>query len=188
ILGLLQFPSVLDQMANDMSWTQALGSAVLGDRAAVMDAVQHQRQLALNYGYLASNAYYRVVPAPGDIQILPVDPAWIYVPYYDPRVVYYRPRPGLYVGGAITFGPRVLIGGAFAPFGWGGIGLNWRSHFLVLNGRSWDRRFDNRDRYVHRYDYVRPRYEGPRVEHHEMHEYREPEHRAPERRAPENRE
>jgi len=181
VLGLLAFPSVLNQLAGDMSWTEQLGNAVLADRAAVMDAVQRQRQLAMNYGYLQSNAYYRVVPAPGAIEIVPVDPAFIYVPFYNPAVVFFRPRPGFFVGGAITFGPRIFIGGAFAPFGWGGIGLNWRSHAILLNHRPWERTWANRGVYVHRYDYVRPRAEGPRMERHEMHEWHEPEHRAPER-------
>jgi len=181
VLGLLGFPSVLHQMAGDMNWTEQLGNAVLADRAAVMDAVQRQRQLALNYGYLASNEYYRVVPAPGAIEILPVDPGFIYVPFYNPAVVFFRPRPGFFVGGAITFGPRIFIG-AFAPFGWGGIGLNWRSHVILLNNRPWERRWDNRNVYVHHYDYVRPRAEGPRMERHEMREWHEPEHRAPEHR------
>jgi len=55
ILGLLPFPSVLDQMARDPAWTQALGQAVLAQRPDVMDAVQRQRGLAQQYGYLRTN-------------------------------------------------------------------------------------------------------------------------------------
>ena len=65
VIGLLPFPSVIDRMAGDMAGTTQLGDAVLADRAAVMDAVQDQRQKALNYGYLRSSPRYRVVPAPG---------------------------------------------------------------------------------------------------------------------------
>jgi hypothetical protein len=116
VIALLPFPAVLDTMASDMNWTSQLGNAVLADRGAVMDAVQRARATAMNYGYLQNNNQYRVVNGGyNDIQIMPVDPAVIYVPYYDPYVVYSRPQPGFFIGGAITFGPRVTVG-AFAPW------------------------------------------------------------------------
>src|SRR2546421_573901 len=79
-----------------------------------MDAIQTQRAFALNNGYLRSNGQIRVVTTPGDIEILPADPAVVYVPYYDPYVVYSRPRPGFAAGGTISFGPRVVVQ-SFAP-------------------------------------------------------------------------
>ncbi len=89
VLALLPFPQVLDMMAGDMAWTQDVGNSVLANRAAVMDAVQRQRALARDYGYLQSNAQIRVVDrGPGDIEIIPADPAYVYVPYYNPYVVY----------------------------------------------------------------------------------------------------
>jgi Protein of unknown function (DUF3300) len=57
VVALLPFPSVLDQMARDMAWTQQLGNAVLAQRGNVMDAVQRMRQQAYDYGYLRSNPY-----------------------------------------------------------------------------------------------------------------------------------
>src|ERR1019366_5438338 len=131
VQALLPFPSVLDLMAGDMNWTQQLGDSVLADRAGVMDAVQDRRQLAYSYGYLRTNPQYRVVtPGRGDIEILPVDPNLLYVPYYDPAVVFYRPRPGFFVGGAISFGPRIFIG-SFLPWGWGSISFGWGAHNII---------------------------------------------------------
>ena len=52
VLALLPFPSVLDMMATEVSWTRQLGDAVLGEGADVMDAVQRMRQKARNFGYL----------------------------------------------------------------------------------------------------------------------------------------
>jgi len=125
VIALLPTPSVLDIMAGDMGRTQELGNAVLANRAAVMDSIQDQRQKAYNYGYLRSNPQYRVVTAgPGDIEILPVNPGLIYVPYYDPNIVYFRPAPGFFVGGAIGFGPGISIG-AFFP-----MGLGWSQLWL----------------------------------------------------------
>jgi hypothetical protein len=172
VIGLLPFPTVLNMMSGDMNWTQQLGNAVLANRAAVMDAIQRERAVAANYGYLQSNPQVRIVnQGPGDIEILPVDPGYIYVPYYDPYIVFARPRPGFFVGGAISFGPRIGIG-VFAPWGWGGISFGWRSHAIIVNNRPWERTWVNRTTYVH--PYVAPRYTRPYQEHHEMREYHAP--------------
>lgn len=184
VIALLPFPSVLDQMAGDMAWTQDLGNAVLANRASVMDAVQDERARAYNYGYLRSNAQYKVtMPGPGDIEIIPVNPYAIYVPYYDPNVVFFRPAPGFYVGGAITFGPGIFVN-AFVPWGWGGISFGWRAHSIIIGGRPWERTWVNRGTYVHRYAGLPTRPRGaapvPRVERHELREYR-PAPRAEER-------
>ena len=105
ILALLPFPSVLDMMASDPAWTQQLGNAVLTERDAVMDAVQRMRHKAKEFGYLQPNSYDNVVDDGGYIEILPVIPGVVYVPQYDPLVVFARPAHGLVIGGAIRFGP-----------------------------------------------------------------------------------
>ena len=172
VIALLPFPNVLDEMARDMSWTQALGNAVLAQRPEIMDAVQRMRQQAYSYGYLRSNQYIQVVASPGYIEILPVNPGYFYVPYYDPRVVFVRPRPGFFVGGALRFGPGIGIGASFAPWGWGGVGFGWREHTILVDHRPWDRDWRNRAAYVHPYA-DRPHYDGPRVEHHDYHAHEE---------------
>lgn len=173
VIALLPTPSVLDIMAGDMGRTQELGNAVLADRAGVMDAVQDQRQKAYNYGYLRTNPQYRVVTAgPGDIEILPVNPNVIYVPYYDPNIVFFRPRPGFFIGGAISFGPSIFVG-SFLPWGWGGVSFGWRAHTIIVNNRPWERTWVNRGAYVHPYALpARPRIAAPRMERHELREYR----------------
>lgn len=169
ILALLPFPQVLQMMASDMGWTQALGNAVLSQRNDVMDATQRERQKAYDYGYLRSNQYDQVtVAGPGDIEILPVQPGYYYVPTYDPYVVFARPRPGFFVGGAIHFGPAITVG-AFAPFGWGTVGFHWGQHAILVGGRPWERTWVNRGAYVHpgySYHYT----PGPRVERHDFHD------------------
>jgi hypothetical protein len=173
VLALLPLPDVLDMMARDMGWTEELGNAVLRERAYVMDAVQRERQRALDYGYLRNGPEYRVVVEPGNIEILPADPVYVYVPYYDPAIVFYRPRPGLYMGGAIRFGPRIFVGGGFAPYGWASPGFGWRSHDIIIDRRPWQRTWENRERYEHPYAVPPRRWEGPREEHHERREQRE---------------
>ena len=101
VLALLPFPSVLDMMARDPAWTDQLGNAVLTQHPEVMDAVQRLRRKARDYGYLASNGYVNVLTDGGYIQILPINPGVIYVPYYDPYIVFAPPRPGFVVATAI---------------------------------------------------------------------------------------
>jgi hypothetical protein len=92
----------------------------------------------------------------------------IYVPAYDPYVVFAAPRPGFFVGGAIHFGPGITIGAGFLPFGWAGAGIGWREHNVIIDHRPWVRTWDNRGTYVHPYARPMPRYAGPRVERHEI--------------------
>lgn len=169
VIALLPFPSVLEYMANNMGWTQQLGDAVLAQRAQVMEAVQRMRQTAYQYGYLRSNPYYAVqVAGPYDIQIVPMTPGYIYVPYYNPAVVFVRPRPGFYAGGAIRFGPRIGVGVAFAPWGWGRVSLGWRERNIIIEGHPWERTWVNRRVYVNRYYTGVPRYSGPVRERHDI--------------------
>jgi hypothetical protein len=178
VQALLPFPSVLDMMASDMAWTTQLGTAFLAQQQEVMDAVQRQRALAYRYGYLRSNAQVIVTPGPY-ITILPVNPAFVVVPYYDPAVVFFAPRPGFVVGGAIRFGFGVTIGAFFAPWGWGpgGIRFDWGAHAVFLNNARWGRTWANRAVYVHPYAGIRRPAPGAvrPVEGHALHPRSEPE-------------
>jgi hypothetical protein len=168
VQALLPFPSVLDMMASDMGWTSELGNAFLAQQPAVMDAVQRERHRAYDYGYLRSSPQVIVRTGPY-IEILPANPGFIYVPYYDPAVVFYAPRPGFFVGGAIAFRFGVGIGPAFRPWGWGANRFVWNTHAVIVNDRPWARTWVNRGTYVH--PYAVQRYEAPRrVEQHELHE------------------
>jgi Protein of unknown function (DUF3300) len=167
IMALLPFPSVLDMMARDPAWTQQLGNAVLTQDSDVMDAVQRMRQRAMGYGYLTPNDCMNVTSSGGYIQILPVDPNVVYVPYYDPLVVFAPPRPGFAIGGAIHFGPGITIGAAFGGWGWWlGSGFAWPSHTILIDRRPWDRVWVNRSAYFHPYVHPWVRPVGPRVEVH----------------------
>jgi hypothetical protein len=166
VIALLPFPSVLNTMAQDMNWTQQLGNAVLAQRADVMDAVQRMRRQSYQYGYLRTNPYDNVVDSDGEIEILPVNPGYIYVPAYDPFIVYGPPRPGFFIGGAIHFGPAIVIGGAFAPWGWANPYFSWRTHGIFFDATPWGRGWVNRGYYVHPYAHPWLRGAGPRVERH----------------------
>jgi hypothetical protein len=151
VLALLPFPSVLDMMARDPQWTGTLGNAVLVQHNDVMDAIQRMRRAARGYGYLAPNAYDNVVDDGGYVEIQPVNPAYLYVPVYNPGVVFFAPRPGFFVGGAVVFGSRVFLSPGFATFGWFGAGFGWGGHVLLIDHRPWGRTYWNRGVYVHPY-------------------------------------
>jgi hypothetical protein len=166
VQALLPFPSVLDSMASNMNWTNDLGNAFLGQRDAVMDAVQRQRQLAMRYGYLRTNPQVIVRGGPY-IEIAPANPVFLSVPVYDPLVVYAAPRPGFFVGGAINFGYGISLGAAFRPWGWGYNRFGWSNHTVVVNNAAWNRTYVNRSTYVH--PYTVKRYQAPaRVEQHQL--------------------
>lgn len=168
VLALLPFPSVLDTMARDPGWTQQLGDAVLNQCGDVMDAVQRMRKRAYDYGYLRTDPYYNVTYADGDVGIVPVNPDYIYVPAYNPVVVFGPPRAGFVVGGAIRFGPAVIIGAPFAAWGWAHPYFSWRTHGIFFDNRPWGRTWGNRR--VYRQPYAHPwvRRPGPRVEEHHV--------------------
>src|SRR5579863_149912 len=181
VQALLPFPSVLDMMNSDMGWTTQLGQAFLAQQQNVMDAVQRQRQAAQRYGYLRSNGQIVVSGGPY-ITIMPVNPGFIPVPYYDPGIVFFPPRPGFVVGGAVRFGFGITIGGFFRPWGWGpGFDrFDWGGHAVFLNNAPWRRTWDVRGAYVHPYEGVRRYAPAARApEQHPLQERSERERAAP---------
>jgi hypothetical protein len=127
--ALMQYPSILQMMASDPGWTQALGQAVMQNEGAVIDAIQNLRREARQYGYLQSGPQMQVVDAGGYIDILPVG-GYMYVPVYDPYVVFARPRPGFFVSGAIHFGGGFRWSAGYNRF-------DWQRHEVFVNQRVW---------------------------------------------------
>ena len=88
-----------------------------------MDPIQNLRREAQQYGYLQSGPQMQVVDDGGYIDIQPVG-GYMYVPIYDPYVVFARPRPGFFVGGAIRFGGGFRWISGYNRF-------DWRRHEVV---------------------------------------------------------
>ena len=150
VQALLPFPNVLHMMASDMRWTQDVGDAFLGQQQEVMYAVQRMRQRARDYGYLRSGPQIVVAGGPF-ITIMPARPDYIFVPAYDPIVVYERPRPGIFIGAAIGFRFGVGVGVAFRPWGWGYNRIAWDRRVVFINNAPWQRTWVNRYEYHHPY-------------------------------------
>ena len=181
VQALLPFPSVLEMMNSDMRWTTDVGNAFLAQQPDVMDAVQRERKKAYDYGYLRTNGQIVVSGGGPYITIMPVNPGFIVVPYYDPGIVFFAPRAGFVVGGAIRFGFGVSLGLFFRPWGWGpGFGrFDWGAHAVFINNARWGRTWANRGVYAHPYPGVRRFAAGPRAtEGHAVHERSERERSA----------
>jgi hypothetical protein len=171
VQAFLPFPVLLDRMAADMKWTTELGTAVLVEQPEVLNAIQRQRRKAASFGYLRTDAHVVADSASDVITIMPRNPAYIFVPSYDPEVVFSAPRSGASVTDAIAYDSAVNIGGFqpfgwtakkwealgsyFQPWGWGFAGIDWEMRSLIIGGVAWGRTWVNRHDYVHAYPDLR---------------------------------
>jgi hypothetical protein len=139
VKALTAFPSVLDNMNENLSWTSALGDAYVNEPEGVMKAVQGLRQRAQAAGTLKSTSQQSVTMEDDTIVIEPANPDLVYVPAYDPWLVYGVPviayPDWIAVPGAFYGGPDLYFGGGFdiglfAGFGWGWHhwGCDWHHH------------------------------------------------------------
>jgi hypothetical protein len=172
VKSLVATPSILQMMNEKLDWTEKLGDAVVAQQADVMDAIQRLRAKAQANNKLSSTKEQTVTVQQEQgrqvISIASTDPSTVYVPYYDPGVVYgewpysdyppyYFPAPG-YIGAGIlatgiAFGTgyalgRWVTGGRY----WGG-GVNWGGNNIVVNrplgggnniGNRWQPRVEHR--------------------------------------------
>jgi len=138
VQAVAHYPTVLAMLAEHIDWTQALGAAFLYQQQDVMDAIQRLRQEAIDAGNLQTTAEQEVVVADDAVQILPASPEVIYVPQYDPQVVYVR---RVYAGGppVITFVRRLI--GRWLDFGFDWhrrhvtVGVGWHSGWHYVDRR-----------------------------------------------------
>src|SRR5271165_282943 len=189
VKGLTQFPDVLNQMATNLSWTSALGDAYYNIPQSVMNAVQVMRQRAYQAGNLKTTQQQNVTvqkqapgsaapapassgetqttivqPPPQTIVIQPAQPEVVYVPTYNPTVVYGAPvaaYPGYSTGAMVatsllSFGVGIAVGAAISGgggcCGWGynSWGSSWNNSTVVYNHNTYisnSNTFANRNNY-----------------------------------------
>jgi Protein of unknown function (DUF3300) len=149
VKGLMQFPAVLANLNQNLAWTSELGDAYVNQKQDVTEAIQLMRQRAKNAGSLKSTPQENVTTTDGDtIVIQPTASDEVYVPQYDPWVVYgsplavfpgWAPDTGLYpYGPGIAFGLGFVGVGLFAGYGWGWNhwGCDWHGGGAVFNHQS----------------------------------------------------
>lgn len=150
VKGLTQFPSVLNNLATNLSWTSALGEAYHTQPADVMSAVQVLRAKAYAEGNLKSGQQITVVQqTPQVILIQPTNPQVVYVPTYNPTVVYGTTyvTPGYSAAtvaatGLLAFGAGIAVGAAMSGGGCCGWGYsawncNWHGGAVVYGSSAY---------------------------------------------------
>jgi hypothetical protein len=161
VKALAAFPSILGNMDKNLSWTSSVGDAYYNQQQDVMDAVQVMRQRAQAAGNLRSTPQQAVEDQDSAITIQPTSTEVVYVPAYDPWLVYgvplvawpgWYPYPGIWFDGpylAFGVGFDIAFVGAFG-WGWGEWGFDWRHHYpLYRHDRYYSRSntFYNRNSY-----------------------------------------
>ena len=146
VKSLVPFPNVLSMMSERIDWTQSLGDAFLAQEADVMDSVQRLRAKAYAAGNLHSNQQLAVSQQGSVIVIEPASPQVVYVPVYNPVVVYGRwwypayPPVVIYpyspsavvVAGIIGFGVGIAVASAW-NHGWGRWDWGHRNVYVNVN-------------------------------------------------------
>lgn len=143
VQSLVAFPQVLATMASKPDWVAQLGNAFLAQPNDVMDSVQRLRKQAQQAGNLQTNQQQKVVVEQSTIQIVPANPQVVYVPTYNPTVVYgawpypayppvyVPPPPGYAIATGFATGLAFGAGVAVANSLWGG--FNWNNHDVNIN-------------------------------------------------------
>ena len=151
IKALVQFPSVLETMSEQLDWTQKLGDAFLSQQDDVMDEIQVLRAKADEAGTLKSNDQQTVTKQSVNSQqrevivIDPASPSVVYVPEYEPAVVYgpwwypdyppyYWPYPGAAYVNGFFWGAGIAIAGSI----WGWNHFNWNRRDIDINVNKWN--------------------------------------------------
>jgi hypothetical protein len=164
VKSLVAFPQILEPMNDKLDWTQKLGDAFLAQQKEVFAAAQRLRARAKDSGNLKSNEQQNVVvePAPAGgqtqtiVKIEPANPQVIYVPAYNPTVVYgawsypaypptyWPPYPAYYPGAALMTGfawgiGLAAAGAIFSNCNWGGGDVNINVNKAANIDRNFDR-------------------------------------------------
>ncbi len=141
VKSLVSFPDALAMLGNKLDWTQKLGDAYLAQPKDLMSAVQALRAKAKQAGNLQTNQQIQVTTSPqADIIIMPSNPEVVYVPTYNPMMVYgawaypaYPPYP-VYnpAWGMMAFGAGMAVGAALwsTP--------HWGSGSITVNNNTFN--------------------------------------------------
>jgi len=171
VKALVQYPSVLSNLAANLGWTSELGDAYYNQAEDVTKAVQEMRKKAQKAGTLKSTPQLDVSDQNGQVIIAPPEPNIVYVPAYDPWLVYGYPiAPWPYwveVPGIWWTGPGIYFGIGFpiAPFfafgwGWPFWGFDWFHYHVFFHQAPYVARgpafFDRRGYYGGASGFSRP--------------------------------
>ena len=152
VKAMTQFPTVLNNMAQNMTWTSQLGEAYHNQQAEVMSAIQTLRKQAQTAGNLKTTSQQTVKTETQSgqqvIVIQPSNPQVVYVPTYNPTVVYGTPyyAPGystadLVATGLLSFGAGIAVGammsGGCCGWGYSAWNCNWYGGGAYYHGGAY---------------------------------------------------
>jgi len=153
VQAMAPLPDLVKRLADDIQWTTDLGNAFLAQQSDVMDAVQRMRAKAKDTGNLKSTEQMKVetkvIENKSVVVIQQSSPDVVYVPSYNPTVVYgppvypyppiSYPPPGYYAAGmAISFGVGMAMGAAWGG-GWGNCGWGGNNDITINNNNNYNR-------------------------------------------------
>lgn len=161
VISVCRYPQVLNKMDQDLDWTNALGAAFLDQQEDIMTAIQRLRDEAKEAGVLKSTSQQTVVEEGDAIRIVPAEKEIVYVPQYDPQVIYVEDDDdddalvvaGTIAASALSFGAGMALGAwldndcdwhggcvvACRPGYWGGYGYRgavvaWDNDWVAARG------------------------------------------------------
>ncbi len=134
VKSVAHYPSALNMLDDKLDWTATLGRAYAYQSADVMLAVQRLRAMAAEQGNLVSSSQQRVVREENFYIIAPANPRVIYVPVYDPILVYTRP-----IFSVNTYSRYWSFGVGFPIGGWLSYDLDWGRRAVYYHG--WEPRY-----------------------------------------------
>jgi hypothetical protein len=144
VKALARYPTILKWMDDNLAWATALGQVFLAQQQDVMNSIQRLRAQAQALGNLQTTPQENVITDNGSIEILPADPQVIYVPVYQPDMVYLQRPYG---------SPFISFGVGFSMGAWLNNDFDWRNHNLIFWGHGqprpadwWSRRPGERPR------------------------------------------
>ena len=96
VVSLLNYPEIVRMMSDDLEWTQQLGEAIVNQQQDVIAAIQQLREKAVAEGIIKTDDKVKVVKENDNIMIQPASTEVIYIPQYQPEMLYeedyiYRP-------------------------------------------------------------------------------------------------
>jgi len=160
VKSLAAFPTVLTMMSEKLDWTQQLGDAFLAQEQDVAATIQNLRAKASKEGNLKDSKEQKVVTEQVEsktiIKIEPANPQVVYVPTYNPTVVYgtwwypayppYYYYPPGYVAAGVAWGfvAGAAAGAIWGNWNWGGgnvdIDVNRYNNFNKTNisNKNWN--------------------------------------------------
>lgn len=134
VQALIPFPTVLATMAKYTTWADQLGDAVSFQKDKVLDAIQRMRQTAYNYGHLKTDDQVTVTKNER-IEIEPTNTEYVYVPVYNPHVVYYVYADHYHP--AVVYHHHAWLGDWYGEWGWGTCWFDWNYHYIYIRDYRW---------------------------------------------------